>query len=260
MKSGLRIIAYTSLLLVSMLCVTQSPGISATEYAKAHTPAAVFGGEEDGTPRLDQPEVVIEAPSSVKVGDMIVVDLSNSIGGGFDLVIIPEPPQVRVFNDGKVIVTASGYETTEYLFIASCALNGQSDVKTHRVRVIGPEPAKPSDPGENLVEKVLSWCETVDSPTPRDDALKLAQSFSSLATVINNGTFNTAAEIVSATKTSNRDALGSNLKYWVPLLDGLMNELRAMSDVGMLPDPMAHGPVWDAVSEGLKEYAKQLTE
>ena len=225
-----------------------------------HVAVVVFGDDEDGMPRVDKPEVVIEAPSSVKVGDMIVVDLSKSVGGGFDLVIIPEPPQVRVFNDGKVIVTASGYESTEYLFIASCALNGESDVKTHTVKVVGQKPAKPSDPGENLVEKVLSWCELVDSPTPRDDALKLAQSFSSLATVINNGTFSTAGEIVAATKTSNRDALGSNLKYWVPLLDGLMNELRAMSTVGMLPDPMAHGPVWMAVSEGLEEYAKQLTE
>ena len=255
MKSAVKTTACVALLLLSMLCVSQSPGIVAADhtYAKQHTAEIVFGDEEDGTPRGDQPEVVIEAPSSVKVGDMIVVDLSKSIGTGFDLIIQPTPPQVRVFNEGKIIVTASGYKSTEYLFIASCALNGQSDVKTHTVRVIGGEPLEPLDPGDNLVQKVLSWCETVDSPTPRDDALKLAQSFSSLA-------FNTAAEIVAATKTSNRDALGANLQFWLPLLDGLMNELKAMASVGLLPDPMAHGPIWSAVSEGLEAYAQQLTE
>lgn len=241
-------------LIATLFCVSQSPTTAANDHLQIHGQLANPIGqvEEDG------PNVVINAPDKVKVGDMIIVDLSGSVGAGFDMIIKPLPPQVRVFDDGKVVVTATGYKTTEYLFIVSCALDGKSDVKLHSVKVIGPQPVVPVNPGENIPQKVLSWCEGIDSPTPRDDALKLSQSFASLASVIENGTFSTPGEIVAATKTSNRDALGTNLEYWMPLLDGLMNELKAMAKENMLPDAESHGPVWRAVAEGLKAYADQL--
>lgn len=240
-------------LIASLLCVSQSTTTTATEQ---HTPtaiASVYGQEAEGGP-----QVVINAPDKIKVGDMIVIDLSQSQGGGFDVIVQPALPSARTFDDGKVIVSGTGYKTQDYLVIVSCALDGQSDVKTHTIKVIGPQPVIPVNPGENIPQKVLSWCDGVDSPTLRDDAMKLAQSFASLATVIENGTFQDASEIVAATKTSNRDALGANLEYWVPLAEGLMNELKAMAKAGLLPDAQAHGPVWRAVSEGLKEYANQL--
>lgn len=250
-----RAIICSLVLLASFCCVSQSPLTVANEQKTRHSDAAVaavYGQEADG------PQVVIDAPDRIKVGDMIVIDLSQSQGGGFDVIVQPSLPSARTFDDGKVIVSGTGYKTQNYLVIVSCALEGQSDVKTHTIKVIGPQPVVPVNPGENIPQKVLSWCEGVESPTPRDDALKLAQSFASMASVIENGTFGTAGEIVAATKTSNRDALGTNLEYWMPLLDGLMNELKAMAKANMLPDAQAHGPVWRAVSEGLKAYAEQL--
>ena len=250
-----------ALFLSVALIVPQTTAFSDSSkgIANDYTPAVVFGDEDDGTPREDKPEVVIEAPSKVKVGEMIVVDVSKSQGEGFDMKIIPEPPQIRVFEDGKVVCTATGSKATEYLFIISCALNGQSDVKTHVVKVVGVEPVVPDQPGKNIPEKVLGWCEGVESPTTRDDAMKLAQSFASIATVIESGAFADPGEIVAATKTSNRDALGDNLQYWVPLLDGMMVELKAMADAGMLPDAQSHAPVWEDVAKGLRTFAAQLT-
>jgi hypothetical protein len=252
--------AICAMLIVSLFCVTSGAendhyGQNFLNSKTRHSEAAeevVYGQEGD------KPEVVIEAPAKVKVGDMIVIDLSGSIGGGFDVIVMPELPSARLFDDGKVIVSGTGYKTQEYLVIVSCALDGASDVKTHVIKVVGTQPAVPDNPGRDIPSKVLSWCDGVDSPTPRDDALKLAQSFASLATVIENDTFADTREVIAATKTSNRDALGTNLEYWVPLLDGLMGELKAMAAAGMLPDAQAHGPVWRAVSEGLKAYAEQL--
>jgi hypothetical protein len=247
-------IAAALVLIVSLFCAQLSPAAPQTHKHPPDT--RVYTQDDSG--REDKPEVVIEAPTTVKVGDMIVIDLSKSLGGGFDMIVKPTLPSARVFDEGKVIVSGTGYKTQEYLVIVSCALNGQSDVKTHTIRVIGPQPMTPVNPGENIAGKVSDWCEAVDSPTPRDDALKLAQSFASLASVIENNTFETPREIITATKTSNRDALGTNLDHWIPLLDGLMNELKAMEAAGMLPDAQAHGPVWRAVSEGLTAYAAQL--
>jgi hypothetical protein len=88
--------------------------------------------------------------------------------------------------------------------------------------------------------------------------MKLAQAFASMATVIEGGAFENPAELVVATKAATKDALGDNLKHWLPLLDGLMVELKAMAQAGMLPDISAHAPVWKAVAQGLNEYAQQL--
>ncbi len=258
MTPSVRTLSY-ALILMLILSVMSAPTQHASAQFTANGKLNHVAGQDD-TPNVEKPEVVIEAPKSVKVGDMIVIDLSKSIGTGFDMIIIPEPPQVKVFDDGKVVVTATGYKTTEFLVIVACALDGKSDVKTQTIKVVGPQPVVPVNPGENMLGKVQEWCAGVTSPTQRDDAIKLSQSFASLASVIENGTFQTPAEIIAATKTSNRDALGANLEHWIPLLDGLMNELKAMSKAGMLPDAKSHGPVWRSVSEGLKAYAEKLAE
>lgn len=222
---------------------------------------SVVGQEVD--PEVDPenvikvPEVVIEAPDTVQVGDMIIVDVSKSVGAGFDLQIIPEPKYVRVFESGKIICTSTGNKTAEYLFIVSCALNEQSDVKTHLVKVEGGDLIIP-EPGKSITAKIMEWCKSVQSPTIRDDALKLSQSFASIAAIIKSGAFSSAEEIVNATKTSNQDALGENLEYWIPVFDGLMTELKTMAESGLLQTPESHAPVWNDVATGLRNYANSL--
>lgn len=231
-------------------------GFSSTPCAGDRRPAVATPTTQQNEAKA---EVVINAPDRIKVGDLIVVDLSDSIGDGFDYEVIPEPPGLKVFDNGKTLVCGTGDENTKYLFIISCALEGDSDIKTHTVTVYGaPQPGPPPNPGENMVEKVTSWCQDVDSPSKRDDALKLAQSFSSVAVIIEQDTFSSASELVKATSTSNRDALNGNLEYWTPLLDALMNELKAMAAAGKLPDVKSHAKVWREVANGLREYAATL--
>lgn len=239
-----------TILLVVALSTTM--GAQAPPAAN-NMPMAVLGADDP-----DAPNVVINAPTVVKVGDMIVVDVSESNGAGFDWKVVPEPSDMRIFNDGKVMCAATGPSPVEYLFIVSCALDGKSSVKTHVVKVEANIPVVPDQPGNDVAEKVAIWCAGIESPTKRDDAMKLAQSFASLATVIEGGAFDTPAEIVVATKTATRDALGGRLEAWVPLLDGLTIELKAMAQAGMLQDTESHAPVWSAVAEGLNAYAQSL--
>jgi hypothetical protein len=243
-------------LLLGVLFTSILVPMSATDEVPApdNLPAVVLNDEDDP----EAPCVVLVAPKVVKVGDMIVVDVSDSVGGGFDWEIVPDLPDARIFNDGRTMCAATGPIATEYLIIVGCASNGKSDVKTHVVKVIGNGPIVPDQPGVNVPNKVLDWCEGIESPTQRDDALKLSQAFASLATVIEGGAFENPAELVVATKAATKEALGDNLQHWIPLLDGLMRELKAMAQAGMLQDIEAHAPVWKAVAEGLNDYAQQL--
>jgi len=233
-----------------------------------YSPSAVFNDPEEATEGT--PQVIVDAPDSVFIGDMIVIDLSDSIGNGFDLRIIPEPSVVRVFNEGRIITASTGDKPIEYLFIFSCAIADKSDVKTKVIRVeqrtppAPPKPPKPPKPPtppkppvepDSLLGRVITWCEDVQSPTARDDALKLQQSFSTLAMVIESGAFSDVAQIMSATKESNADALGANKVHWDPFLDKLAEELRTMFDAGQLPTIESHSKVWTTVSKGLQQFA-----
>lgn len=211
------------------------------------------------TQSADKAEVVAKFKNKVKVGDMIVIDLSKSLGGGFDYHVEPTPPDLQTFNDGKVIVSGTGDKNVTYTFSLSCALNGDSDIEVIKINVTGaPEPGPPPSPGDNIVEKVKDWADTVESPTKRDDTLALAQSFASVAIVIEQDTFSTPAELVQATSKSNQDALKDNLEYWKPFLDSLMSELKAMAQSDKLPDVKAHSAIWKEVAQGLREYADTL--
>jgi hypothetical protein len=240
-----------AILLVLTLPINHS---IATPPVVDHTPEAVSA---DG----DGPLVVINAPDKVEVGDMIVIDVSESKGKGFDLEIIPKPPKVRVFNDGSIICCGTGDKNITYLVIVSCAEGDLSDVETKEIKVVGGNNSNiPDTPGSNLVDKVVEWCEAVDSSTLRDDALKLSQSFRSLAGVIESGAFNSVSELVQATLASNQDALGGSLENWDPFSDALSAELKAMSAAGMLPDVKSHGPVWRAVADGLQKFASEIDD
>ena len=225
----------------------------------SQTSMAVYGNADDNTPREDKAEVNIKAPDKVKVGDMIVVDLSGSLGGGFDYEVEPMPPQLRTFDDGKVIVCGTGGKNVTYTFMISCALGGDSDVAVHKVKVTGAQaPGPPPNPGDNLVEKVKEWASDVESDSKRDDAIKLAQSFASVAIINEQGTFDEPIDLIRATKNSNVDALGKNLNYWKPFLDSLMLELKAMDQLKLLSDMPSHTRIWKDVATGLREYADTL--
>lgn len=230
-----------------------------SQHHISQTSMTVYGDADDNTPREDKAEVNIVAPDKVKVGDMIVVDLSGSLGKGFDYEVDPMPPQLRTFDNGKIIVCGTGNKNITYTFMVSCALNGDSDIAIHKIKVTGAQAPGPTpDPGENIIEKVKEWASEVESASKRDDAIKLAQSFASIAVIIDQGTFSTPTELVKATAISNRDALGGKLGNWAPLLDSLMIELRTLDQLGKLSDVKSHAYIWKDVATGLREYADTL--
>ncbi len=209
------------------------------------------------TTSKSQAAVKIKAVDKIKIGGMIIIDLSTSIGEGFDYVVEPTPPDLRTFNGGKLIVCGTGDKNITYIFMISCALGGDSDIAVHKIKVTGAPPADVK-PGEALIQKVHRWAEYITSPSKRDDALKLAQSFASMAVIIEQDTFGTVSELAEASRISNRDALNGHIDNWTPFLESIRDELKRMSKSGKLPDVKSHARVWKDISQGLKEYAETM--
>lgn len=195
-------------------------------------------------------KVNLKAPDKAKIGQLVVLDVSDSVAASFKWELRTKTTNFLVIDGGKRAVFTA--ETGgEYTFVIAAAKGDTIDVVIHTIKVAGS-----ATPGDDLQTKVSSWCEPVQSPTKRDDAMKLSQSFSSLSAVIKPEM--TPEDIIEATKQSNRDALGENLKNWTPFLDGLGSEMTKLSAAGKLNDGESHKRVWKAIAEALGEYAKTL--
>jgi hypothetical protein len=189
----------------------------------------------------------------VKAGELVVITVETSNGTNFAWQIVPPTKDFLVIDEGRRAVFSHG-ASGQFMVIVAAAKADSVDVKTHTITVIGPTVA-PGVPGD-LTAKVASWCEKIESPTKRDDAVKLAQSFLSVSAVISTGM--SPADIVEATKKANADALGSNINQWLPFLEGLQVELKAQAAAGSLADSEAHAKAWRAIGEALKTYAESL--
>jgi hypothetical protein len=199
----------------------------------------------------DEAKIIIKAPVKAKVGELVVLDVTESNADSFKWELRVKTKNFLVIDGGRrAIFTAEA--GGEYVFVVACAKAGTVDVVIHTIVVAG----GPAEPSADIGAKVKEWCDKVASDTKRDDAMKLAQSFSSVSAVISGEM--TPDAIVEATKKSNRVALGKNLEAWVPFFDGLGDELRALGAAGKLPDSEAHRVVWEKIGEALKEYAEAM--
>lgn len=200
----------------------------------------------------DQAKIVIDGLTTAEVGDLVVISVEASNAKSFKWLVTPSTDNILVIDDGKRIVFSSG-ELGKYTFTVAGALGDTVDLASHTVEIVGP-----AVPLSELESKITSWCELVESPTKRDECLALAQSFSSIATMIEAGNLTTASDIVAATSLSNKAALGESLETWLPFRDGLVNHLTELAAKGELPNPSAHSEVWNNIASALRGVAKTL--
>ena len=199
----------------------------------------------------NQAQVVFYAPAEVRIGQLVVIDVSASNASSFDWQVVPETQNFIVIDEGRRAVFSS--ETAgDYLFVVGAAKGETVDVASHRIRV-GSGGAQPT---ANIASKVPDWCGKVQSPSKRDEALRLSQSFASVAAIVTPSM--QASDIVAATVKSNRDALGSNIKNWEPFLAQLQVELEARVADGSLSNADSHIKAWREISQALAEYAKTV--
>lgn len=229
-------------LLLALLAFTGCDAPAAPEQAPAATAA-----------------VTIKAPATIKVGQLAIIDVSDSTAASFSWQVVPPTDNFHVIDGGKraVFTTAIDETAESFLFIVGGAKADTVDVKTWRIQVTG-RPNSATTTETAIAAKVAQWCQAVTSPTKRDDLTKLAQSFASVAEAAKSTTM-TPDAMVQATTQSNLKALGAdNLKNWAPFFNSLQAELKALDIAGKLPDGIAHIAVWEQIATGLNQYAATL--
>lgn len=216
---------------------------------------AALGGQEQEVQVVTQEaaKLVVEGPTSEKAGNLVVISVEKSRAASFKWISNDLPTSnFLVIEGGKRAIFSSGTAGT-YSFTIACALNDTCDVKVHTVTLTGG-----TQPADNLTSRITSWCDKVSTENKRDECLALAQSFASVALVMEGGTLTTPLDIVNATKKSTQEALASSYEAWEPFRYPLAEELSKMADSGELTDTESHIRVWKVIASALRDYASTL--
>lgn len=258
---------------VFLLAVTVSAGLLISPYFNARpllpspTASTTTSGVNVRILHRDdvvQPEhiahIVIKAQEVAEVGELVRLDLSESAAQSYKWILVPESVDFETYRDGEAAVF-SARKPGEYMFIVACAYNGSVDVATHVVTVKSKYPpdeldvARPSKDA-SLTKWATYWCAT--NNRPGDEAEKLAGSFEGVSAQIAAGVLQEADEIIAATATANRKALGDSLPEWLPVLRELQAAMKARAEQGELATPDQHQALWKEIAEGLRNYASLI--
>jgi len=226
--------------------------------------AQVVDGDTDLSllERDEDAMLVVETTLEVKIGQLVIIDVSQSTGNKYKWSVMPETPNFRVFDEGRVAVFSSGVPG-DYTFFVSCCADDEVDHKIIVIRVLdqyptppapGPQPPAPEplDPSAPLDVKLAHWLAEMDAN--KNDCERLAQSFESVAAQIRAGVI-PIDKISAATKESSHTALGHHTEVWTPFMAHLKAVMVAASKAGKLQTVEQYDNLWMEISRGLAKYA-----
>lgn len=193
-------------------------------------------------PVNEEAKIVLEAPSTARVGELVRFDVSASVADSFKWLVIPPSQDFEVYAEGrKAVFSARG--PGEYEFIVACAKNGTVDVVRHVIVVRAP-PAHPIT--DSLEEWIPFWAYALTLPS--SEAKKLASIYEEVAADNPQKPEDWIETTAAATRSS-----GINLDLWKPLLKKIGDALLKKAHEGKLTTPEQHKAQWLEIAAGLRK-------
>jgi hypothetical protein len=193
---------------------------------------------------LKQAKLVLVAPISARIGELVHLDVSESIAVEFRWLLVPDSVDFLVYDSGSRAVF-SGREAGEYQIIIGCAVDGTLDIVSHTVLIIGP----PEAPVNGTFVELIPYWMWFD-PHPTVECQALADSFESIAARIKE--LPTSTDWIEVTAQSNRTVFGNQINIWSGILEKIGDELLRKAQAGELTTPEEHQKVWLEIAKGLR--------
>lgn len=188
-------------------------------------------------------EPVVIGQTEAEVGQLVIIDSSDSKADSYvwEMICLSGKGDYRIINNGQSLIF-SATEEGSYLFICAMVRGSLVDLVIHELTVVK-SLIKP-DPNLNDFEIMIrSW---LPNDYDRIIAARLAYSFD-LAASNNQGDIDSFLRL---TTLSNRAALGSDLKVWVPFLKKLSDYCQKNMQDASLEE---HVQLWLHVSAALRK-------
>jgi hypothetical protein len=208
-----------------------------------------------------RPSAVIEGPTEVQLGELVVLDASASTGTGFSWEIDPSnpiAPQHAVDTSGKYLYLAVPLNAKRFVVVLGVADNGEVAQLKHVITVgNSPDPIPNPDPDPNpltgLAKQVYDWKIELVPADKLSLCEALATSHEAIASQIAAGALKTPEEVLKATADSNRDAVGAdNRDAFLPFFTKMSLHLNAEQAKGGMVDLEKIRLMWLEIAKGLR--------
>jgi len=189
-------------------------------------------------------KVVLDAPNSCRIGELVRLDASESTATNFKWLLIPDSVDFEVYDEGRRAVFSARAAGT-FLFVISVTKNDTIDMIKHTIRVVGPPPTPVTD---SLADWIPFWAWNYVLPKEECDAVAL-----NFEVVSSRDDLKTPQDWIRVTAKMNRDTLGDRLEVWKPLLDKIGVALANKANNGTLETAADHAQVWLEIADGLRK-------
>ena len=215
--------------------------------------AGIYGGIRITDGDTDA-KVVVKAVETAKIGQLVILDASESQVSKFKWQVTPKTDNFAVIEDGKRAFF-SGDKPGAYTFWIAGAKDNTVDLVSVTIVVEG---VVPPEPGPSGVEaKIRDWLKLVKSDTWVNEANAIASSFHSVSQQISANLLKTPEDVIKATAISNKASLGSAGPAWQGFGEELRKYLNAESKAGRLADMPSHASLWANIGIALEKIAKE---
>lgn len=219
--------------------------ILTTPLCDADAPPVVPQPSTPAGPSENAAKIVLNAPSTAKIGELVRLDASASTASSFKWLTNPESKDFEVYADGRKAVF-SARKAGVYQFTLAVSLKDTVDVVAFEIKVEGPVAPPTTD---NLEEWITYWMADMALPAAEKEALAVSFEQVSLKMAV----LATPEAIIKATAEANRAALGANLPAWIPLLQKIQVSLDKLARSGKMTTPQQHAEVWAAIARGIRK-------
>ena len=211
--------------------------------------------------RMPRPVARIDGPPAVRVGDMVILDASHSLGAlTYTWRLEPAVHGLIIFDNGKRIAFSNASPGV-YLFILAVGGEGSApSIAVHTVELGQPEmavvqeapSAQVSVPQRDIPAEVASWLNLVESPNRNAEARVLAGSFRQVVALIRTGVIRSPDDISAHTGELAKGALGDAIVYWAPWFSQLTMLLDELKSQGILESLDHYENAWLNVARVLE--------
>jgi hypothetical protein len=192
-------------------------------------------------------KIVLDAPSSARVGELVRLDASESSADSFKWVLVPESVDFEVYAEGRKAVFSARSAGTYQFVLAVSYKNADSstvDVIVHTIRVLGP-PDEPSDV-RDVEGHIAYWL--WNAQVSDDEKSALAGAFDKVAEM----GLGDAQAWIYETKRSVEAALGSAKPRWDSFLKHLGGYMQQLGEAGVMIETEEHAQIWREIAEALR--------
>jgi hypothetical protein len=219
-----------------------------------------------GSVAFGEVKSVITGPKEAPVGDLIVLDATQSVGTAFEWVTNGEGCLISKIGN-KLAFTSNVPGKYFFVYVAAGEENKKTVISTskHELSITGTAPVGPVVPVVdptipeglfNISKLAYDWAKSTGDKVT---ALKVASNFTSIAAKIAAGALTEAEQIVVETANLNKTILGETspqYKVWKDKFFAPLNVKLNELSTDKLSSVSDHQKCWEEIAIGVKAYGE----